>query len=106
MGGSGRASARGPDLRIEIWGTRFRGSQKEEGRDGEGDEDDCDEGGGVEDLIVEDVAGVVEEEVVLDPHGGDDRHRNLDVAAFVGGGEDVEGGEAEAKGGASCGANG
>ena len=63
-------------------------------RSGEGDE-----GGGVEDLIVEGVAGVVEEEVVLDAHVGDDGHGDLDVAALVGGGEDVEGGEAEAEGG-------
>ena len=45
-----------------------------------------------------DVVGVVEEEVVLDAVEGDDRHVDLDVAAFVGGGEDVEGGEAEAEG--------
>ena len=39
-----------------------------------------------------DVAGVVEEEVVLDAHVGEDGHGDLDVAALVGGGEDVEGG--------------
>ena len=49
------------------------------------------------------VAGVVEEEVVLDAHVGDDGHGDLDVAAFVGGGEDVEGGEAEAEDGSGDG---
>ena len=51
----------------------------------------------MEDLIVEGVGGVVEEKVVLDAHGGDDGHGDLDVAAFVGGGEDVDGGETEAE---------
>ena len=64
--------------------------------DGDGDDcccyqDDGDEGGGTEDLIVEDIVCVVEEEVVLDAQVGDDRHFDLDVSAFVGGGEDVEG---------------
>jgi hypothetical protein len=84
--------ARCTHLRIEIWGTRFRGSQEEEDYNSEGYEGDGDEGGGVEDLIVRGVAGVVEEEVVLDAHVGDDGHGDLDVAAFVGGWEDVEGG--------------
>ncbi len=53
----------------------------------------------MEDLVVERVGGVVEEEVVLDAHVGDEGHGDLDVAAFVGGGEDVEGGYAEAEGG-------
>ena len=44
------------------------------------------------------VAGVVEEEVVLDAHVGDDGHRDLDVAAFVGSWEEIEGGEGEAEG--------
>ena len=69
-------------------------------------QDDGDEGGGVEDLVVEDVGGVVEEEVVLDAHVGDDGHGDLDVAAFVGGGEDVEGGEAEAESGSGDGVEG
>ena len=46
----------------------------------------------MEDLVVEGFAGVVEEEVVLDAHVGDDGHGDLHVAAFVGGGENVEGG--------------
>ena len=57
----------------------------------------------MEDLVVEGVAGVVEEEVVLDAHVGDDGHGDLDVAAFVGGGEDVEGGQAQAEGSAGDG---
>ena len=60
----------------------------------------------MEDLIVEDVVGVVEEEVVLDAHGRDDGHGDLDVAALVGGGEDVEGGETEAEGGSGGGVEG
>ena len=44
------------------------------------------------------VAGVVKEEVVLNAHVGDDGHGDLDVAAFVGGGEDVEGGESRGRG--------
>ena len=58
------------------------------------DEGDGDEGGGVEDLIVGGVGGVVEEEVVLDAQVGDDGHLDLDVTAFVGSGEDVDGGYA------------
>ena len=57
----------------------------------------------MEDLIVWGVAGAVEEEVVLDAHVGDDGHGDLDVAALVGGGEDVEGGQAQAQGGAGDG---
>ncbi len=49
------------------------------------------------------VAGLVEEEVVLNAVEGDDGHRDLDVAALVGGGEDVEGGQAQAEGGAGGG---
>ena len=53
----------------------------------------------MEDLVVEEVRGVVEEEVVLYAEVGDEGHVDEDVAAFVGGGEDVEGGYAEAEGG-------
>ena len=52
-----------------------------------GDQGDGYGGGGVEDLVVEDVAGVMEEEVVLDAHAGEDGHRDLDVAALVGSGD-------------------
>jgi len=51
----------------------------------------------MENLVVRGVAGVMEEEVVLDAHVGDDRHGDLDEAALVGGGDDVEGGEGEAE---------
>ena len=83
----------------------FAGSSERNcnGGDGQGEEYDGDYGGGVEDLIVGGVAGVVEEEVVLDAHVGDDGHCDLDVAAFVGGGEDVEGGEGEAESGSGDG---
>ncbi len=60
----------------------------------------------MEDAIVVDVGGVMEEEVVLDAHAGDDGHGDLDVAALVGGGEDVEGGETEAEDGAEDGVEG
>ncbi len=57
----------------------------------------------MEDLVVRGVAGLMEEEVVLDSVDGDvGRHGDLDVAAFVGRGEDVEGSEAEAEGGSGC----
>ena len=55
---------------------------------------------------MEGVGGVVEEEVVLGAHAGEDGHRDLDVAALVGGGEDVEGGESEAEGGSGDGVEG
>src|ERR1700680_507439 len=48
----------------------------------------------------------MEEEVVLDAHVGDDGHCYLDVAALVGGGEDVEGGQAEAEDGSDDGVEG
>ncbi len=48
---------------------------------------------------MERVGRVEEEKVVLNAHVGDDGHVDEDVAAFVGGGEDVEGGYAEAEGG-------
>ncbi len=73
------------------------------GESGSGKGDDCYgykggcyERGSVEDLVVGDVAGVMEEEVVLDAHVGDDGHGDLDVAALVCGGKDVEGCQAEA----------
>ncbi len=69
-----------------------------DGEGGDCDEDEGNDGGGVEDLVVGGVAGAVEEEVVLDSVEGDDGHRDLDVAALVGGGEDVEGGYAQAQG--------
>jgi len=47
----------------------------------------------VKDGVVGGVGGVAEEEVVLDAHVGDDGHGDLDEAAFVGGGDEVEGGE-------------
>jgi hypothetical protein len=64
---------------------------RDKGSSGEGDENDRYERGCVEDLVVENVDGVVKEKVVLDAHVGDDGHGDLDVAAFVGGREDVEG---------------
>ena len=54
----------------------------------------------MEDRVVDRRArGVVEEEVVLDAHAGEDGHGDLNVAAFVGGGKEIEGGEAEARSG-------
>ena len=50
--------------------------------------------------------GVVEEEVVLDAEAGDDGHGDLDVAALVGGGDEVDGGEAEAESGSGDGVEG
>ncbi len=41
---------------------------------------------------MEDVGAAAEEKVVLDAEVGDDGHFDLDVAAFVGGGKNVEGG--------------
>ena len=49
------------------------------------------------------VGGVAEEEVVLEAHVGDDRHGDLDEAAFVGCGDEVEGGEGEAEDGSGYG---
>ena len=64
------------------------------GGDGEGDEDDGDDRGGMEDLVVvRRRGGVVEEEVVLRVEAGEDRHVDLYEAALVGGGNDVEGGQ-------------
>src|ERR1700761_5000002 len=77
-----------------------------EDSDGQGNEDYGEDGCGVENLIVCEVAGVVEEEVVLDAHVGDDGHGDLDVAAFVGSGDDVEGGEGQAGDGAGDGVDG
>ena len=57
----------------------------------------------MEDLVVIEVAGLVEEEVVLDSVEGNDRHGDLDETAFVGGGDDVKGGYAQAEGGSGDG---
>ena len=65
----------------------------------------------MEDLVVDEVVGdeggvgeagggVVEEEVVLNAQAGGEGEVDLDVAAFVGGGEEVEGGDAETESGA------
>ena len=70
---------------------------------GEDQEYQSDDGGGVENIVVERLAGVVEEGVVLDAHARDDGLGNLYVAALVGGGDDVEGGETEAEDGSSHG---
>ena len=74
---------------------------------GESEKSNCDDGCGAEDLVVRGVAGLVEEKVVLDAVDGDvGCHGDLDKAALVGSGEDVVGGEAEAKGGSGCSAEG
>ncbi len=84
---------------------------------GEDDQEQGDDGGGVEDLVVEEGVGecggvgeagggVVEEEVVLDAEAGGEGHGDLDVAAFVGGGDEVEGGQAQAEEGAGGGVEG
>ena len=52
------------------------------------------------------IGGDLEEEVFVGAYAGDDRHGDLDVAALVGGGEDVEGGEGEAEESAEGGAYG
>ena len=62
-------------------------------------------GGGADDVVMEEVVGgvaghAVEEEVVGGLHAGADGHVDRDEAALVGGGKDVEGGEAEAEEGA------
>src|ERR1700761_8795633 len=57
----------------------------------------------MENLIVREVPGVVEKEVVLDAHVGDDGHGDLYVTAFVGGWDDVEGGNGQAEDGAGDG---
>ena len=62
----------------------------------------------MEDLVVEEVvggeAGEVEEEVVLYAGAGEDGHGDLDVAALIGGRDEVEGGQSEAQRGAGGGA--
>lgn len=67
------------------------------GDGGEGKKDDGDDGRGFEDGVVNRVDGVVEEEVVLDAGSGRKDRGDLNVAAFVLGGENVEGGETEAE---------
>ena len=46
---------------------------------------------------MEGFAGVAEEEAVFDPHAGADGAGDVDPAAFVGGGDDVEGCESKAE---------
>src|SRR6185369_9535836 len=81
-------------------------SAKDESGSSEGDDQDGDDGGCSENGVVFGVAGVVEEEVVPGTEAGKDSVANLNVAALVCGGDDVEGSEAEAYRGSGEGVEG
>src|SRR5690242_14087892 len=80
----------------DFWdGEREAGGNRE---CGESQQDNGDSGGSMQDGVVDGVVGgVVEEEVVLKAGSGGESHLDLHVAALVGGGKDVEGGETEAE---------
>ena len=74
-------------------GPEFFEEEDEDGGGGQEKEGEGEEADGVVDGVVGGVGGGGEEEVVLVTHVGEEGHGCLDVAALVGGGEEVEGGE-------------
>ena len=80
----------------------------DEGRDeADGDQDQRDDGRGVEHLVVILLAGVLEEEAVFDAHAFADGLFDLYPALLIGRGEQVEAGEccADGEAAAACQAN-
>ena len=91
-----------------VWGAEGKGDQ---GCCDGGEEEEGDDGSGADDGVVEAVVGgvaghVVEQEVIGGAHAFDDDHLDLDEAALVCGGQDIESGEREAEGGSGGGGEG
>ena len=95
----GEGGERGEDRGEEVRDALAEQEQGEDGGDGEDQEREGERAGSVVDDVVCGVGGAREEEVVLIAHVGDDGHRDLDEAALIGCGEEIEGGQREAEGG-------
>ena len=60
---------------------------------GGGEEQECEDAGGVEDGVVEGVCGVMKEGIVVGAEAGEDGHGDLNPRALEEGGDEIESGE-------------